>query len=144
MRTRAADYGIDVRRALEAGMLTPGLHYLRAQRARAVMLAQALTALEGRSVLLAPTAAIPAPHIDIGARALLPTGEPANLLTAVLRFTAPFNVTGQPAIAIPTGLSRDGLPLSMQVIGRPFDESTVFQVAAAYEAARDPLAEPNL
>ncbi len=144
MRTRAADYGIDVRRALEAGMLTPGLHYLRAQRARAVMLAQALTALEGRSALLAPTAAIPAPRIDIGARALLPSGEPANLLTAVLRFTAPFNVTGQPAIAIPTGLSRDGLPLSIQFIGRPFDESTVFQVAAAYEAARDPLAEPNL
>ncbi len=144
MRTRAADYGIDVRRALEAGMLTPGLHYLRAQRARAVMLAQALQVLKNRSVLVAPTAAIPAPRIDVGARALLPGGEPANLLTAVLRFTAPFNVTGQPAIAIPTGLSHEGLPLSMQIIGRPFDESTVFQVGAAYEAARGPLAQPNL
>jgi aspartyl-tRNA(Asn)/glutamyl-tRNA(Gln) amidotransferase subunit A len=144
MRTRPADYGIDVRRALEAGMLTPGLHYLRAQRARAAMLAQALTALEGRSALLAPTAAIPAPRIDIGARALLPSGEPANLLAAVLRFTAPFNVTGQPALAVPTGLSREGLPLSMQIIGRPFDESTVFQVATAYEAARGSLPEPKL
>ena len=108
------------------------------------MLAQALKALEGRAALLAPTAAIPAPRIDIGARCLLPDGTPANLLTAVLRFTAPFNATGQPALALPTGLSQSGLPLSMQVIGRPFDEATVFQVGAAYEDARGPLKEPDL
>jgi aspartyl-tRNA(Asn)/glutamyl-tRNA(Gln) amidotransferase subunit A len=144
IRTRADDYGRDVRRALEAGMLMPAVHYIRAQRARAVMLAQAQSALERCAVLIAPTAAIPAPRIHIGANALMPNGDPVDMVVAILRFTAPFNVTGQPALALPTGLAPDGLPLSMQIIGRPFDEPTVFQVAAAYEAARGALAPPAL
>ena len=144
IRTRAGDYGKDVRRALEAGMLMPAVHYIRAQRARAVMLAQAAAALEHCAVLVAPTTAIPAPLINLGANALMPDGAPVDMVAAILRFTAPFNVTGQPALALPTGLSSDGLPLSMQIIGRPFDETTVFQVAAAYEAARGTLAPPAL
>jgi aspartyl-tRNA(Asn)/glutamyl-tRNA(Gln) amidotransferase subunit A len=144
IETRIADYGIDVRRALEAGMLIPGAHYVRAQRARALMLSQTLAALDGCAVLIAPTAAISAPRIDVGARALDVGGDLVDLVATVLRFTAPFNITGQPALAIPTGLSPDGLPLSMQIIGRPFDEATVFQVAAAYEEARGPLPEPSL
>jgi aspartyl-tRNA(Asn)/glutamyl-tRNA(Gln) amidotransferase subunit A len=144
MRTRPQDYGHDVRRMLEGAMMLPAAHYVRAQRARPVLLAQALAALERCAVLVAPTAAIPAPRIDVGGRALLPTGEAVNMVTAVLRFTAPFNVTGQPALALPTGLSGDGLPLSMQFVGRPFAESTVFQVAAAYEAVRGPIPQPKL
>jgi aspartyl-tRNA(Asn)/glutamyl-tRNA(Gln) amidotransferase subunit A len=144
MRTRPGDYGADVRRMLEAGMLAPAANYVRAQRARPVLLAQALEALEKRNVLVAPTASIAAPRIDVGGRALMPSGEPVNMVTAVLRFTAPFNITGQPALAIPTGLAPNGLPLSMQVIGRPFDEMTVFRVGAAYEEARGQLPEPKL
>jgi aspartyl-tRNA(Asn)/glutamyl-tRNA(Gln) amidotransferase subunit A len=144
MRTRPQDYGIDVRRTLEAGMLTPAMHYVRAQRARAVVLAETLAALENRIALVAPTAAIPAPRIDVGGRALTSSGEPVNMVTAVLRFTAPFNLTGQPALALPIGLSSEGLPLSMQIIGRPFDEVNVFQLAAAYEEARGPLPQPKL
>ncbi|MGH8011510.1 MAG: amidase [Candidatus Binataceae bacterium] len=144
MRTRPQDYGFDVRRALEAGMLAPAANYVRSQRARPLILAQALDAMEGRVALLAPTASIPAPCIDKGGRALAPTGEAVNMLTAILRFTAPFNVTGQPALALPIGMSTDGLPLSMQVIGRPFDEASVFAVATAYERARGPLPEPRM
>ena len=144
MRTRPQDYGADVRRMLEGAMLVPAALYVRAQRARAVLLGQALAALDNCAVLVAPAAAIPAPHIDVGSRALMPTGEVVNMVTAVLRFTAPFNVTGQPALALPTGLAADGLPVSMQVIGKPFDEPAVFQVAAAYEAARGPLPETKL
>jgi len=66
------------------------------------------------------------------------------MVTAMLRFTAPFNVTGQPALALPTGLAPGGLPLSMQIVGRPFDEATVLQVASAYEKARGPLPWPSL
>jgi len=109
--------------------------------------------------LIAPTSAIPAPRIDIfhpesallrradafaGARTPNASGEPVNLVTTVLRFTAPFNITGQPALALPIGLSSEGLPLSMQIIGRPFDEVSVFQVAAAYEEARGPLPRPKV
>jgi aspartyl-tRNA(Asn)/glutamyl-tRNA(Gln) amidotransferase subunit A len=144
IRTRPQDYGADVRRTLEAGMLTPAMYYVRAQRARAVVLAESLAALENRIVLIAPTAAISAPRIDAGGRALSATGEPVNMVDAVLRFTAPFNITGQPALAMPIGLSSQGLPLSMQIIGRPFDEVSVFQVAAAYEEARGPFPQPKL
>jgi aspartyl-tRNA(Asn)/glutamyl-tRNA(Gln) amidotransferase subunit A len=144
MRTRAHDYGQDVRRMLEAGMLTPAIYYVRAQRSRAAILAEMLKALDRFTVLVAPTAAIPAPRIDVGGRALADSGEPVDMVASVLRFTAPFNVTGQPALAIPTGLSPNGLPLSMQIIGGPFDEATVFRVANAYERARGPLPEPHL
>ena len=160
IRTRPQDYGFDVRRTLEAGMLTPAMYYVRAQRARAVVLAEALAALKNRIALIAPTAAIPAPRIDIfhpesallrradafagGRTPNASSGEPVNLVTTVLRFTAPFNITGQPALALPIGLSSEGLPLSMQIIGRPFDEVSVFQVAAAYEEARGPLPRPKV
>ncbi|MBO0765247.1 MAG: amidase [Hyphomicrobiaceae bacterium] len=49
--------------------------------------------------------------------------------------TIPFNVSGNPALAIPTGFSKSGLPLGMQIVGRPFDEPTVLRIGAAYEAA---------
>jgi aspartyl-tRNA(Asn)/glutamyl-tRNA(Gln) amidotransferase subunit A len=144
IRTRAQEYGVDVRRTLEAGMLTPAMYYVRAQRARAAVLAETLAALENRMALVAPTAALPAPILASGGRLLTSSGESVNMVSAVLRLTAPFNVTGQPSLALPIGLSSEGLPLSMQVIGRPFDELSVFQVAAAYEEARGPLPQPKL
>ena len=144
MRTRAADYGNDVRRTLEAGMLTPAIYYVRAQRARAAVLAEALNALEKFTVLAAPTAAIPAPKIASGGRALADSGESVDMVASVLRFTAPFNVTGQPALAMPIGTAPNGMPLSMQIIGRPFDEATVFRVADACERARPPMPLPRL
>jgi aspartyl-tRNA(Asn)/glutamyl-tRNA(Gln) amidotransferase subunit A len=49
--------------------------------------------------------------------------------------TMPFNVTGNPAMSIPTGFSASGLPLSMQIVGRAFDEGTVLRIGAAFEAA---------
>lgn len=142
MRTRAQDYGDDVRRLLEMGIATTATSYVRAQRARSRMLAEALSALEGRSVLVAPASAITAPRIGEG-RMVQADGPTLNLAAAILRFTSPFNATGQPALAIPTGLTGNGLPASMQIIGRPFDEAGVIRVAGAYEAARGPLAPPK-
>ncbi|MGH7914958.1 MAG: amidase, partial [Candidatus Binataceae bacterium] len=142
---RAADYGSDVRWTLQAAGAIPATVYIRAQRARARMLAEVLDSMEGRAVLLAPTTGIAAPLIGVQGRAAKqPDGRPVNLVTAVLRFTAPFNVTGQPSLALPAGLSPAGLPLSMQIVGRPFDELTVLQAAAAYEHARGPLPPPEL
>jgi aspartyl-tRNA(Asn)/glutamyl-tRNA(Gln) amidotransferase subunit A len=142
---RAADYGSDVRWTMEAAGALPAAVYIRAQRARARMLAEVLDAMEERQVLLAPTTGIAAPLIGAqGRTAKAADGEPINLVTAVLRFTAPFNVTGQPALALPTGLSPAGLPLSMQIVGRPFDELTVLQAASVYERARGPIPPPKL
>jgi aspartyl-tRNA(Asn)/glutamyl-tRNA(Gln) amidotransferase subunit A len=141
MRTRPNDYGADVRRLLESGMAITGVAYVRAQRARAQVLADALLAMENHDVLAAPGSAITAPRI--GESRLVGDGEPrVDVVDKILRFTAPFDCTGQPAIAIPTGLASDGLPLSMQIIGRPFDEPAVLRVSSAYENARGGIPLP--
>lgn len=141
MRTRPQDYGDDVRRLLEIGMMTPASNYVRAQRSRARTLAEAMAALASRDVLVAPGSAIVAPKI--GQTQILQAGdERVDVVAAILRFTQAFDVTGQPALAIPTGLSPDGLPISMQIVGRPFGEQAVLQVAAAYERARGPIPAP--
>jgi aspartyl-tRNA(Asn)/glutamyl-tRNA(Gln) amidotransferase subunit A len=145
MRTRAADYGADVRRLLESGMSVTATAYIRAQKARTRILTQALEALTDHEVLIAPSCSTIAPKIgagDIGRVAELQ--ESVDVVDTILRFTTPFNATGQPALALPTGLTRDGLPLSMQIIGRPFDELSVIRVGGAYESARGPLAPPKL
>ncbi len=116
-------------------MTISAVNYVRAQRERNLMLAEALNALEKNAVLLAPAQAIPAPRIE---------DRSYDLVENMVRFTGPFNATGQPALSIPTGLSREGLPVAMQVIGKPFDEVTVLQVADAYERARGPLPQPEL
>ncbi len=135
IRERPGDYGADVRSLIEISMTITAANYVRAQRERNLMLADTLRALEGRAALLAPTIATAAPRID---------DAQYDMIAKMVRFTGPFNATGQPVVAIPTGLGRDGLPLSMQIIGRPFDEVTVLQVADAYERARGPLPAPKL
>jgi aspartyl-tRNA(Asn)/glutamyl-tRNA(Gln) amidotransferase subunit A len=76
--------------------------------------------------LITATALTPAPRLDE-----FPVDVPPRNTTQ----TMPFNVTGNPALAIPTGFSKSGLPLGMQIVGRPFDEPTVLRIGAAYEAA---------
>src|SRR5215469_5585570 len=135
MRERPQDYGHDVRSLIETSMAITAVNYVRAQRERNLMLAEALNAREKNAVLLAPSQAIPAPRIE---------DRSYDLVENLVRFTGPFNATGQPSLSIPTGLSKEGLPLSMQIIGKPFDEVTVLQVADAYERARGPLPQPKL
>jgi len=143
MRTRPGDYGTDTRRLLEAGMAITGVAYVRAQRARAKILADALAAMEKFDVLAAPGSAITAPKIG-ESRLVGQEDSPVDVVDKILRFTAPFDCTGQPALAIPTGLGSDGLSLSMQIIGRPFDEPAVLRVSSAYEAARGAIPPPPI
>ena len=75
-------------------------------------------------ILLAASSLTPAPLIDAPQKSF-PINQPMQ--------TLPFNVTGNPAMSIPIGFSRSGLPLSMQVVGKYFDETTVFRAARAYE-----------
>jgi aspartyl-tRNA(Asn)/glutamyl-tRNA(Gln) amidotransferase subunit A len=136
---------VDVRERLLAASMISASNYVRAQRARTVMLADAMRALDDHDVLIAPVSAIAAPRIGTHPGHLLDdNGEVVDNFLMILRFTMPFDATGQPALALPTGLSPAGLPLSMQIIGRPFGESSVIRVADAYEGARSPLPEPKL
>ena len=133
---RAQDYGRGVRRMLEAAMALPATAYIRSQRARARLMAETMRALEGRDVLATPTC-MAAPLKIAEAR------EGKLGLAQLIRHTAPFNLTGQPALAIPTGIGADRAPLAMQIIGRPFDEPSVLRVGEAYERARGALPSPK-
>src|SRR5579864_357400 len=99
LRTRAGDYGEDVRERLFVASTISASNYVRAQRARTVMLADAMRALDHHDVLLAPGCAIPAPRIGTHpARPLDDKGEVVDSYSMIVRFTVPFDATGQPAL----------------------------------------------
>jgi len=99
---------------------------LNAEAAR-IELVQALAQLHTQfDVLLTPTSAYPAPLASAGLTA--PSGEPAPPSLA-----APFSLTRQPALSIPCGTTRAGLPIGLQIVGRHFEDATVLAVARAYE-----------
>lgn len=80
-------------------------------------------------------ALIPVPSHE--ARAVIIADREVRLLPALVSATSPFNVTGQPALSVPCGLSAAGLPLALQIVGKPFDEAIVLRIGQAYEAHTD-------
>jgi aspartyl-tRNA(Asn)/glutamyl-tRNA(Gln) amidotransferase subunit A len=100
--------------------------YVQAQRERRRMLAEMAPVYRDYDVLVTATAGGPAPRLDTWRT--IEFWRRASL-------TTPFNVTGGPALAQCIGFSSSGLPLSMQIVGQPFDDATVLRVAHAYEKA---------
>jgi aspartyl-tRNA(Asn)/glutamyl-tRNA(Gln) amidotransferase subunit A len=135
LRTRAADYDPDVRTRLMLGAFVTGVHYVRAQQARALLRREVDEALARRDVLLAPATPITAPAIE-ARQATLGDG-PADIRSALIRLTRPFNFSGHPACSLPCGVTAGGLPIGMQIVGRPFDEATVLRAADAYQRLTD-------
>ncbi len=131
IRERAQDYGHDNRIALQAGSLVPAQAYYKAQRLRSMVREETLEALERYSVLLTPTTGTPAQVIKedqpIGSK------EEAGAQGYLLRRI--WNLTSAPALSVPCGFSAKGLPMGLQIGGRPFDEATVLRVGHAYEQA---------
>jgi aspartyl-tRNA(Asn)/glutamyl-tRNA(Gln) amidotransferase subunit A len=92
-------------------------------------------ALKQRDVLLAPSTPLAAP--PLGEREVTIDGVRVDVRGSLLKFTRPFNFSGHPSCSVPCGLTRDGFPLGMQIVGRPFDELTVLRVADAWQRATD-------
>ncbi|MGH7917450.1 MAG: amidase, partial [Candidatus Binataceae bacterium] len=136
LRTRATDYSKGVRRMLEMATTGSVTSYIRAQRARALMTGESMRAFERCDVLATPSCAeIPAKISDAHG------SSAAAGLAEMIRHTAPFNLTGMPALALPTGITAGHAPLSMQLIGKPFDEAAIIRVGDAYERARGAMPE---
>jgi aspartyl-tRNA(Asn)/glutamyl-tRNA(Gln) amidotransferase subunit A len=126
LRERPGEYGQLSRQRLMAGAFLQAGDYVGAQRRRAQMIAAVDAALAEVDVLLCASSMDPACPIEDAA--LVARTYPRQART-------PFNVTGHPALAMMAGLSRDGLPLSVQFAARPFDEAGLFRVARAWERA---------
>lgn len=122
----------EVRTLLEAGELIPATAYIQAQRVRR-MLQGAMRELYGDlDVLVAP--AVPATAAIAGAESITwRDGTIESLASTYIRLTGLADLAGLPALGVPCGFSRDGLPIGLQVIGRPLEESTVVRVGRAYQ-----------
>jgi aspartyl-tRNA(Asn)/glutamyl-tRNA(Gln) amidotransferase subunit A len=137
LRTRPADYDEGTRRRLLAAALVPAALLQRAQHARALVRRQVLDALVEHDVLVAPTSHRPAPPIATFTAPITSTREAATRFFTRRSFTTPAALAGTPAVAVPCGFSASGLPLSLQIIGRRFDDATVLRVGHAYEQSTD-------
>ena len=132
LRDRWDDFDVGTRRRLAVGCLVPAVVYSRAMRARVLVRGQVLDSLATYDALISPTNPAPAPRIDASPGRI----DASTGMGKVRRLcTYPFSVANTPTISVPAGFSPEGLPLALQVAGRPFDESTVFRIAHAYEQA---------
>ncbi|MFG3007331.1 amidase [Streptomyces calvus] len=125
-------YAADVRILLEAGELTSAGDYLRAQRARTMMRDAWARMFDGIDVLAAPT--VPMTAVEAGQEAVeWADGTTEAVSDSYVRLCAPANITGVPALTLPVGHDRAGLPIGMQLMARPFHDATVLRVGRVYE-----------
>ncbi|SHI02160.1 Asp-tRNA(Asn)/Glu-tRNA(Gln) amidotransferase GatCAB subunit A [Bradyrhizobium erythrophlei] len=132
---RPQDYGPQVLMRLQNGLAIPGVSYLEAMRWRGPALAAHLAAVAGVDAVIAPVAPVAAPTIaesDVGNS---PDAE--AVIQRLTRFTRPVNYLGLPSLSIPTGFTRGGLPVGMQLVGRSFDEAMLLRIGAAFQRATD-------
>ncbi len=128
LRTRPGDYGQLGRSRLMAGAFVPAYRYVDAQRRRGQLIAIMEDAFRDHDILMCASSMEPASRIEDAA-------DTARSYPRQAR--TPFNVTGHPALAMMSGLSRAGLPLSVQFAGRYFEDAKVLRVAAAFERAAE-------
>ncbi|MCY4639257.1 MAG: amidase [Chloroflexi bacterium] len=128
LRERPDDYGASLRQRLLPGAFVRAVDYVHATRLRRRLVEQFEHAMEGFDVAVTVSSMDPPPRIE-------DADEIARTYPRQAR--QPFNVIGVPALALPVGYTRSGLPLSMQIAGRAFEEAAVYRAAAAYEQATD-------
>lgn len=128
---RFKEHGLDARINLALARQLAATDYVLAQRVRTRMMNHFHEAFNQVDMIVTPTTAIAAPPIKKGA---LPDGD-SDLTTTIeiIRFAAASNFTGHPAISFPVGYTQKGLPIGMQVIGRPWDEPSLLRMALAAE-----------
>jgi aspartyl-tRNA(Asn)/glutamyl-tRNA(Gln) amidotransferase subunit A len=126
---RPTEYGEATRRLLELGSLLPVAHLAAAQRARMTMRTEVRTAFRDARLDALVTPTLPITSMPLTEMIV------ERDLPRLIPFTLPWNLTGLPALSVPCGFTGAGLPVGLQVVGRPFDEATVFRIAHAYEQA---------
>ncbi len=130
-RTRPQDLGDDVRSRLNLGATIMATQYLKAQRIRGKIRQNFARAFQKVDVLVTPQLPITAPRMD---QTSVAWGKKIEAVpSALTRFTRIYNLVGIPSLSLPCGFSSSGLPIGLQIAGKPFDEETVLKVAHAYE-----------
>ena len=132
LRSHPEKYGEETRAFLGLAERVSAHAYLQAQRLRAALADSFARVFQGTDLLLTPTLPITAPRLD--QRQVDGADGAMDVRAALTLFTRAFNLTGLPALSMPCGFA-DGLPIGLQIVGRPFDEATLLGAAHAYEHA---------
>lgn len=130
---RADDYGTDVRRKLEAAAQLSAADYIQAQQVRTQIVRALATALDEVDAIVTPTAALPPQPVGQQEVSFGGQQRPSTGGGVFTRLTAPFNLSGGPAISVPCGLTPDGMPAGLQIASAPGRDELVLRLAAAYE-----------
>jgi aspartyl-tRNA(Asn)/glutamyl-tRNA(Gln) amidotransferase subunit A len=128
LASQPEDFGADVLKRLRAGAEFTSFETILARGAQPVLRRQYERFFESYDILLTPTTPIPAP---------LRGGDAVERARLLTRFTAPFNLTGLPALSLPCGFTKNGLPVGLQIVSRPWAEVEVLQAGQAYEQATE-------
>lgn len=131
MRETPELFSDETRLLLEAGELTLATTYINAQRLRLAIKNTFKQAMRDVDVLVTPTQ--PTTALKVGQATSRIGSREESVFAVSARFCAPFNISGLPAISVPCGFSPEGMPIGLQVVGKPFDEETVLRVADAFE-----------
>ncbi|MBX5481722.1 MAG: amidase [Myxococcaceae bacterium] len=129
-------FGLDVRTNLAIGRYFSSSDYVHALQHRHKLTRELLATMQNVDAIVTPTTATTAPEMPEQA---LPEGESNLVMTdGLMRFIRPANITGFPGIAVPAGYDRQGLPVSLHFMGRPWEEGLLLRLAAAVEEAVPP------
>ena len=122
-----------LRLRLEAGLLISAADYLRAQKARTLLVADTKHLFEKVDLIVGPAMPVPA---SLPGQALVTVGkEQIGVVRAMTQYNEVFNLTGNPALTLPCGFTKAGLPVGLQIVGRPFEELLILNAARAFEKA---------
>ena len=135
LRERREDFGDDVRALLDQGRLVLATDYLDAQRRRRAFNDAFNELLREVDVIATPT--IPITAAKIGQDTLRVAGRDENVRLATTRLVRALNMTGLPLLSVPCGISSEGLPIGLQLIGGLFDEAALLEVGHSYEQATE-------
>jgi len=130
-------YGEDLRKMIERGMAFSAVQYIEAQNSRPAMRKNFADALMDVDVLVTPTTQLSAPRS--GEEDFTIKGSHVDIYTALTKLTLPFNVVGFPAVTLPVEGTNGGMPVGVQLAGRPFEESTILRLAHHYQLKFDPV-----
>ncbi|MBI2165702.1 MAG: amidase [Chloroflexi bacterium] len=135
LRARFHRFSRAVQDQILVGLSMPSSVYVKAQMARAVAQREFHRALEQVDLIVMPTTAVPA--FPIGSKQVQLGGESVEARFLPARLTRPSNQTGYPALSVPCGFTREGLPVGLQIIGRPFEDGLVLRLGHAYQQATE-------
>src|SRR5262249_22066955 len=122
-------------RTVLQGEFISATEYVHAHRVRQHIRAAYADVMKKVEVLAMPV--VPFPAWEVGAQTIAIGSHIEELNPALIRYCPPANITGQPAVSIPSGFNRAGLPLAFQLVGRWLEDAHVLRVAYAYERATD-------